>query len=245
MSDMQEFIQQPKLPHQCYHYLDNTHRCEATAMTGDYFCHDHRITPAPIIYLPAEGFALPDLKDRESIQRAVSQIADRIAGNQIDNKRAGLLLFAIQIASSNLPPHCRTSAAAEAPKPAAQRDEVAQPAAQPAAQLHEQPSGSASPVLPDSPVIPTLNEGKGKNPGLPPESPINPAPTATVRTVPPSQSATLPKLQAVASPQPSPNPAFWRSRNLIFVSPVASPPRRVNKQRTTNNRTSPHTSISL
>ena len=127
MSEMHEFIQEPKLPHQCYHYLDNTHRCEATAMHGEYFCHLHRVKPSPIIHLPQGGFSLPDLTDRDAIQLAVSQVADRIAGNQIDNKRAGLLLFAIQIASSNLPPHPRANAP-ESPAPQTAPPAVTAPA---------------------------------------------------------------------------------------------------------------------
>src|ERR1017187_6425168 len=151
MSEMHEFIDEPKLPHQCYHYLDNNHRCEATAMHGEYFCHLHRVKPSPIIYLPAEGFALPDLKDRDAIQRAVSQVADRIAGNQIDNKRAGLLPFAIQIASSNLPPHPR-AIPAESPAPQTAPPAVTAPAA----------VTPSSPATPSSPVILTLSEVKGK-----------------------------------------------------------------------------------
>src|ERR1035437_8226722 len=248
MSDMQEFIDEPKMPHQCYRYLDNDHRCESTAMTGDYFCHEHRLTPTPIIRLPLGGFTLPDLLDRDSIQRAVSEVADRIAGNALDNKRAGLLLFAIQIASSNLPPHPRTPVADEAAKPAAERDEAAKPAAErdeaakPASEPDEQHSAPCAPILPVSSVILTLNEVKGKNPRISPESPTSAPPTATARTVPTSQSTTLPTLQAVASPQPFPNPSFWRSQNLR-IHPASCLPSGLGQPTTHNmqltTRTSP------
>jgi hypothetical protein len=108
--DAAEFREEPKLPHQCFEYIDNDTRCPATAMLGEYFCHKHRMRPSPIIRMPKDGFVLPDLTNFDSIQSAVSEVADRIAGNQLDNKRAGLLLFSIQIAATNLAAKTRSLA---------------------------------------------------------------------------------------------------------------------------------------
>ena len=199
MSEMHEFIDEPKLPHQCYHYLDNNHRCEATAMHGEYFCHLHRVKPSPIIYLPAEGFALPDLKDRDAIQLAVSQVADRIAGNQIDNKRAGLLLFAIQIASSNLPPHARASTASPATP------------SSPVILTLSEVKGKNPRISPVQPLIPAI-----------PTEAAN-TPTLTSPTTGKEQPATLRTLQATGQ-QPASRPPT-NLHTLRAVSPLRNPNR--------------------
>jgi len=41
------------------------------------------------------------LEDRSAIQRALSEVANAIANNRVDPKRAGLLLYSLQIASQN------------------------------------------------------------------------------------------------------------------------------------------------
>ncbi len=45
---------------------------------------------------------LPALEDNNSIQIALMQVIDAILHNRLDNKRAGLVLYALQTASSNL-----------------------------------------------------------------------------------------------------------------------------------------------
>jgi hypothetical protein len=45
---------------------------------------------------------LPPLEDANSIQIALMQVIDAILHNRLDNKRAGLVLYALQTASSNL-----------------------------------------------------------------------------------------------------------------------------------------------
>ena len=45
---------------------------------------------------------LPTLEDANSIQMAVMQVMEALLRDQIDNKLAGLLLYGLQIASSNL-----------------------------------------------------------------------------------------------------------------------------------------------
>ncbi len=46
---------------------------------------------------------MPELEDRTSIQLALQEILSLLASNNLDPKRAGLLLYGLQIASSNLP----------------------------------------------------------------------------------------------------------------------------------------------
>jgi hypothetical protein len=45
---------------------------------------------------------LPTLEDGDSIQMALMQVMEALLRDQIDNKLAGLLLYGLQIASSNL-----------------------------------------------------------------------------------------------------------------------------------------------
>ena len=45
---------------------------------------------------------LPAIEDTESIQLALTDVLQAIAANQIDPKRAGLLLYGLQVASANV-----------------------------------------------------------------------------------------------------------------------------------------------
>jgi hypothetical protein len=46
-------------------------------------------------------FSLPPVEDTASIQLALIEVLEALAANQIDAKRAGLLLYGLQVASSN------------------------------------------------------------------------------------------------------------------------------------------------
>jgi hypothetical protein len=46
-------------------------------------------------------FSLPPVEDTASIQLALIEVLEALAANQIDPKRAGLLLYGLQVASSN------------------------------------------------------------------------------------------------------------------------------------------------
>jgi hypothetical protein len=50
---------------------------------------------------PAAPLDLPPVEDTESIQLALIDVLQALAANQIDTKRAGLLLYGLQVASSN------------------------------------------------------------------------------------------------------------------------------------------------
>jgi hypothetical protein len=47
------------------------------------------------------SLSLPPVEDSASIQLALIEVLDALAANQIDPKRAGLLLYGLQVASSN------------------------------------------------------------------------------------------------------------------------------------------------
>jgi hypothetical protein len=97
----------------CRHIHTAGHRCGSPALTGEEFCYYHHATrrpakrPADDYIFPDSTFDLPSMEDRASIHLAIAAIARRIALNQIDLQRARLLLYALRIASTNLPrePH--------------------------------------------------------------------------------------------------------------------------------------------
>lgn len=64
---------------------------------------DHR--PQPVVDQSGTwqdtSLDLPPLEDAASIQLALIEVAQALAANRIDTKRAGLLLYALQVASAN------------------------------------------------------------------------------------------------------------------------------------------------
>jgi len=52
--------------------------------------------------MPGVALELPPLEDTNAIQIALMQVVDAILHNRLDNKRAGLVLYALQTASRNL-----------------------------------------------------------------------------------------------------------------------------------------------
>jgi hypothetical protein len=106
----------------CRHIKTNGERCGSPALTNHAFCYFHRNLaqrhpkPAPEIptiihpldptrepHLAATQpiLNLPPLEDRESIQLAASMIVGALASNSLDIKRAGILLYGLQVASAN------------------------------------------------------------------------------------------------------------------------------------------------
>lgn len=105
-----------KVARQCEHIMINGEFCRAAALRGRKHCYFHlvhigRRLRAERIHeiamsiggdssvLPTE---LPLLEDANSIQLALSHIIDDVLHNRLDNKRAGLILYALQTASRNL-----------------------------------------------------------------------------------------------------------------------------------------------
>ena len=92
---------------QCRHIFADGHRCGSKCLREENFCFYHYRSHKPRI-LPEQRdilstFDLPALEDRSAIQAAITLIAQRIANGCLDSKRAGLLLYALQTASLNLP----------------------------------------------------------------------------------------------------------------------------------------------
>ena len=110
--------------YQCRHIFTDGHRCGSPCLRGEDFCYYHHTTRRPVSDPRTRedryAFDLPMPEDRAAIQLAIGQILLRIAHNQIDSKRAGLLLYGLQIASTNLPRQAAKSTRdprEEAPQP--------------------------------------------------------------------------------------------------------------------------------
>ncbi len=98
----------PNTPMQCRHVFTDGHRCLGHCLRHEDFCYFHHTARRPIANPAARRrrgttFTLPELEDRASIQLALSEILQRIAANDLDPKRAGHLLYGLQIAASLLP----------------------------------------------------------------------------------------------------------------------------------------------
>jgi hypothetical protein len=79
---------------QCQHIRCNGVRCGSPALRGKQHCYYHDYTRKP-------SRVLAELEDAESIQLALRQVIKWVAFG-METKRAALILYALQIASSNL-----------------------------------------------------------------------------------------------------------------------------------------------
>ena len=101
MNEFEKAAAEPFKPHQCMYWTEGR-RCRQFAMHNEFFCYRHR--PDPVVQIvPSEPFSLPPfLTDRAQIQAALGELLSRIAAKTIDDKRAGLALYTLQNAISNL-----------------------------------------------------------------------------------------------------------------------------------------------
>jgi hypothetical protein len=94
--------------YQCRHIFTDGHRCGSPCLHHEEFCYYHHTTRRPVENprrrrSQQAQFDLPLPEDRSAIQSSIGEVLRRIASNEIDAKRAGLLLYGLQIASINLP----------------------------------------------------------------------------------------------------------------------------------------------
>jgi hypothetical protein len=88
----------------CRHIKTNGLRCKSPALRGTRFCYFH----SKLHSLGAEPYAkygpmrLPAPEDPASIQLSIAQITDALISGRIEPKRAGQLLYAMQIASQHI-----------------------------------------------------------------------------------------------------------------------------------------------
>ena len=103
----------------CQHIKTSGAQCGSPALRNDKVCYYHMRNPtvAAELYLDGERYAdsqimLPPFEDAHSIQMGLRHIVQLMLQHRIDRKDAGLMLYALQIASSNL-----KQMQAEKPKP--------------------------------------------------------------------------------------------------------------------------------
>ena len=93
----------------CQHIKTNGTQCGSPALKENQFCYYHQqCRPVTFNYrgmyhdfTPSE-FHLPAFEDLHSVQFTLRQVTELILRHKIKDKEASLLLYALQIASSNL-----------------------------------------------------------------------------------------------------------------------------------------------
>jgi hypothetical protein len=93
----------------CQHVRENGTLCASGAVKGRAFCLFHLRTRARRLALAQAQseekpwrLELPPLEDMHAVQVALMQVANGLAQDAIEPRRAGLLLYALQQAASNL-----------------------------------------------------------------------------------------------------------------------------------------------
>jgi hypothetical protein len=124
---MQHTTETPK-QYQCRHIFTDGRRCSSPCLRQEEFCYYHHTTRKPIAdprqrRSRRSTFHLPLPEDRSAIQSSIGEVLQRIASNDIDPRRAGLLLYGLQIASLNLPKQQNTQRNAK-PEPVETVEEI-------------------------------------------------------------------------------------------------------------------------
>ena len=98
---------QPENHYQCHHIFPDDPRCGSPRMRNEQFCYYHHDTRRPVVrphdrLARTSTFSLFTPTDYDAIQESLGELLVRIATNNIDPRRAGLLLYWVQISSANL-----------------------------------------------------------------------------------------------------------------------------------------------
>jgi hypothetical protein len=93
----------------CRHVKTNGTQCGSPALKAKELCYYHEQNqPQPVeLFLDGErtsdsSIVLPVFEDAHSIQTVIRQVVQLMLSRRIDRKDAGVLLYALQIASGNL-----------------------------------------------------------------------------------------------------------------------------------------------
>ena len=87
--------------HECRHIKTNGHRCHGAALRGKAYCYFHmnlRRMHSPRLS-ESQHFELPPIEDTASVLLAVGQVIRTLDSPYADTRRAGLMLYALQIAA--------------------------------------------------------------------------------------------------------------------------------------------------
>ena len=87
---------------QCMHIKFNGQQCLQPAMRNKKFCHFHGFLHERNQMPDGERFRIPIAEDTASIQIAIIQVMRALVCNNIDTEKAGVLLYGLQLCSTNL-----------------------------------------------------------------------------------------------------------------------------------------------
>jgi hypothetical protein len=79
--------------------------CQSPALLGERYCHYHQRMGMPKINIdnsPTGHTYLPLFEDAVSIQSAISDVCEMMLHRRIEAKEAAILLYAMQVASTNM-----------------------------------------------------------------------------------------------------------------------------------------------
>ena len=236
-------MQEEPKRYQCRHIFTDGRRCGSPSLRHEELCYYHHTTRRPVEKPRTREphFDLPLPEDRSAIQSAIGQVLQRIAANEIDPKRAGLLLYGLQIASLNLPREAAPAKSRRAAEPDLVEEVIADPIYGPLAPRAELGQTKHQSVIQallenlrdDPPEAPearseTRESWEATEPGDPQPALSLPALKNTGETSNPTPEI-LPKIQARATRRYRHANRLGRDRKLLdsrhepIVLPSASP----------------------
>src|ERR1700690_2170173 len=89
----------------CIQRKCNGNPCQSRALRGESVCHYHRVMGTPKVNFdnaPSGHTYLPLFEDAVSIQSGISDVCEMILPRRIEPKEASILLYAMQVASTNM-----------------------------------------------------------------------------------------------------------------------------------------------
>ena len=89
----------------CAQRKANGDPCQSPALLGERFCHYHKVMGKPKAEIdnnPSGHIYLPVFEDAVSIQSAISDVCEMMLHRRIEPKEASILLYAMQVASTNM-----------------------------------------------------------------------------------------------------------------------------------------------
>jgi len=89
----------------CAQRKANGDPCQSPVLRGEKFCHYHKVMGLPKVNIdngPSSHAYLPVFEDAVSIQSAISDVCEMMLHRRIETKEASILLYAMQVASTNM-----------------------------------------------------------------------------------------------------------------------------------------------
>jgi len=89
----------------CAQRKANGDPCQSPALRGERSCHYHKVIGKPKVEIdnqPSGHTYLPVFEDAVSIQSAISDVCEMMLHRRIEPKEASILLYAMQVASTNM-----------------------------------------------------------------------------------------------------------------------------------------------